>query len=191
MADISRVNRNDMAFGTETCVKPELEDPTVGALYAAHYAEVLAYCARRVGRDGADDAASEVFMIAWRRRDEIDWTAARPWLFGIARGVIANGWRSQRRRLRLVGRIGGLAPDSPPAPDVVVVRREEDREVLEALAELGDVDREVLTLSAWEGMSAPEIAAAIGISPSAAEQRLHRAKRRLAKVLGASREVGV
>ena len=172
-------------------MKPGLEEPTVEALYAAHYAEVLAYCARRIGRDGADDAASEVFMIAWRRRDEIDWAGARPWLFGIARGVIANGWRSERRRLRLVSRIGGLAPASPPAPDVVVVRREEDREVLDALAELGEIDREVLMLSAWEGMSAPEIAVAIGVSPSAAEQRLHRAKRRLAKVLGASKEVGV
>lgn len=171
-------------------MKPELEDPTVEALYTAHYADVLAYCARRVGRNDADDAASEVFMVAWRRRNEIDWAMARPWLFGIARGVIANGWRSERRRLRLVGRASSLAPDAPPTPDVVVVRRAEDEEVLAALKELGDIDREVLMLSAWEGMSAPEIAVAMGVSTAAAEQRLHRAKRRLARVLGASREVG-
>lgn len=171
-------------------MKPELEDSTVEALYTAHYAEVLAYCARRIGRSGADDAASEVFIVAWRRRDEIDWAMARAWLFGIARGVIANGWRSERRRLRLVGRAGSLAPEAPPTPDVVVVRRAEDEEVIRALNELGDIDREVLMLSAWEGMSAPEIAVAIGVSTAAAEQRLHRAKRRLARVLGASREVG-
>lgn len=164
-------------------MKPRLEDPTVEALYARHYAEVLAYCARRIGRDDADDAASEVFMVAWRRRDEIVWEAARPWLFGIARGVVANGWRSRRRRLRLVDRVTGLAPEHPPTPDVVVVRRAEDQQVLDALGQLGEFDREVLMLSAWEELSAPEIGVALGVTTAAAEQRLHRAKRRLARVL--------
>ena len=72
-------------------------------LFRSHYDEVLAYCARRIGRNEAEDAAADVFAIASRRADEIDWITVRPWLYGIARGVLANQWRSQRRRQRLSG----------------------------------------------------------------------------------------
>ena len=156
---------------------------TVEALYDAHYPEVLAYCARRIGRNEAEDVANEVFTIAWRRRDEIQGATARPWLYGIARGVLANRWRSGRRHLRLVGRLSGLAPEADESPEVVVVRRAQDQEVLDALRTLRPSDQEVLTLSAWEGLSATEIGIALGVKAAAAEQRLHRAKRRLAETL--------
>lgn len=64
-----------------------------------------------------------------------------------------------------------------------MVRQAEDEEVLTALRSLKALDREVLMLAAWEELTAPEMADALGISLSAVEQRLHRAKRRLAKVL--------
>lgn len=69
---------------------------------------------------------------------------------------------------------------------MVVIRREQDAEVLAALEHLNATDREVLTLSAWEELSAPEIATVLAITASAAEQRLHRAKRRFAKLLDVS-----
>jgi RNA polymerase sigma-70 factor (ECF subfamily) len=156
---------------------------TVEALYGEHYAEVLAYCARRIGRNEAEDVANEVFTIVWRRRDEIQGATARPWLYGIARGVLANRWRSGRRHLQLAGRLSGLAPEADESPEVVVVRREQDQEVLDALRTLSASDQEVLTLSAWEGLSATEIGIALGVKAPAAEQRLHRAKRRLAQTL--------
>lgn len=160
---------------------------TVEALYDAHYAEVLAYCARRIGRSEAEDLASEVFAVAWRRRDEIQGATARPWLYGIARGVVSNRWRSGRRHLRLVDRLSGIVPMPVDGPDTVVVRREQDREVLDALRSLKTSDTEILMLSAWEGLSAPEIAIALGVSTGAAEQRLHRAKRRLVQALMAEK----
>ena len=49
-------------------------------LYEQHYDEVLAYCTRRTGRAEADDATADVFAVAWRRIDEIEWTTVRPWL---------------------------------------------------------------------------------------------------------------
>ena len=55
--------------------------------------------------------------------------------------------------------------------------------MLNALRRLKVSDREVLMLASWEELTAPEIAHAVGISVSAAEQRLHRAKKRLAKIL--------
>ncbi|HEU4915375.1 MAG TPA: sigma-70 family RNA polymerase sigma factor [Acidimicrobiia bacterium] len=139
--------------------------------------------ARRIGRNEAEDAAAEVFAIASRRAKEIDLATARPCLYGIARGVLANNWRSFYRRQRIFGLIAGMAPTSEDRPDEVVVRRAEDREAIAALQQLRPIDREVLMLSAWEELTGPQIASALGISVAAAEQRLHRAKERYAHKL--------
>jgi RNA polymerase sigma-70 factor (ECF subfamily) len=152
-------------------------------LYERHYDGVLAYCTRRIGRTDADDAAADVFAVAWRRLDEVESVVERAWLFGVARGVLANRWRSERRRRGLIGRVSGLRPMPSDSPDEQVVRRAEDEEVLNAVRGLKMMDREVLMLSAWEDLAPREIAAVLGISVVAAEQRLHRAKKRLAKAL--------
>lgn len=154
-------------------------------LFRSHYDEVLAYCARRIGRNEAEDVAADVFAIASRRADEIDWTTVRPWLYGIARGVLANQWRSQRRRQRLLGLMAGQAPIAVDRPDDVVIRRAEDLGAIKALEQMRPKDREVLMLSAWEELTGPEIAQALGLSVSAAEQRLHRAKSRFTTTLKA------
>jgi RNA polymerase sigma factor (sigma-70 family) len=165
-------------------MKAEHADAQLTRLYEAHYDEVLAYCTRRIGRNDAEGATADVFAVAWRRLDEIEWETARSWLYGIARGVLANRWRSERRRRRLVGRVRGLAPEVRPLPEEQVVRRADDTEVLESLQQLKAADREVLMLAAWEELTGPEIARVLDISVSAAEQRLHRAKKRFAAVLG-------
>ena len=57
----------------------------------------------------------------------------------------------------------------------------DSRRVLAALGRLNDTDVEVLRLDAWEQLSAVSIAAVLGIEPDAARQRLHRARRNLAR----------
>ncbi len=42
----------------------------LGNLFESQYDQVLAYCARRIGRNDAEDAAADVFAIASRRVDE-------------------------------------------------------------------------------------------------------------------------
>ncbi|MBT8203016.1 MAG: sigma-70 family RNA polymerase sigma factor [Acidimicrobiia bacterium] len=154
-------------------------------LYEQHYDEVLAFCNRRIDRIEAEDATADVFAVAWRRSDEIDWDTARPWLYGIARGVMANRWRAGRRRMRLFGRIASVTSLAAEGPDVQVVRRAQDQEVLAAVRRLRPRDQEILLLAAWEELTAPEIAVVVSITVSAAEQRVHRAKQRLAKILEA------
>jgi RNA polymerase sigma-70 factor (ECF subfamily) len=156
-------------------------------LYDEHYDEVYAFCARRVGRSDADDAAAEVFSVAWRRIDEVDATSARAWLFGVARKVVLNQWRSSSRRSRLLDKARVAAGTEPERPDTVVVRRAEDEEVLTVLTTMRPADQEILRLAAWEELSGPEIAVALDISTAAAQQRLHRAKKRLARRLGEER----
>ncbi|GMR02184.1 MAG: RNA polymerase sigma factor [Acidimicrobiia bacterium] len=158
-------------------------DSRFSALFERHYDDVLGYCVRRIDMASAEDAASDVFVVAWRRIDQLEWDTARPWLYGIARGVLANRRRSAGRRDRLTRKMSGLAHDAEEAAEVVVIRRERDEQVMAALGVLKESDREILLLSTWEELTAPEIATALGISVAAAEQRLHRAKQRFAKHL--------
>ena len=153
-------------------------------MYVAYHALVLAYCVRRIGHDEAGDAAAEVFTVAWRRlRDVPAGEGTLPWLYGVAARTVGNRHRSRRRRSRLRQRVYGLGHSSPPSPETQVVRRSEDQAVVEAIRRLRPGDREVLLLSAWEGLSSSQIALRFDISPKAAEKRLTRAKARLATEL--------
>jgi RNA polymerase sigma-70 factor (ECF subfamily) len=152
-------------------------------LYASHHRAILAYCARRCPRWDAWDAAAEVFVVAWRRLDEVPPAEeARAWLIGVAYRVLANQRRSAGRRARLFER-ASRDQSWAPMPDEQILRNEEDREVLEALSRLRRTDREVIQLTMWEELSASDIAIVLGISRDAVDQRFSRAKKRLAHQL--------
>ena len=151
-------------------------------LYEHHFRDVLAYCQRRIPAADAYDAANEVFTIAWRRLEDVPaGEAARPWLFVVARRVVFRRRRSDRRFHRLIGRAKSLSVSGQPDPESVVVQRAEFELVLKAASHLSKEDREVLNLAAWEGLPHREIADVMGCSITAVDQRLHRAKQRLAK----------
>jgi RNA polymerase sigma-70 factor, ECF subfamily len=145
------------------------------ALFEAHSSDVVAYCGWRAGAGDAQDAVAEVFLTAWRRLDEAPpGDAARVWLYATARRVIANQRRSTRRRAALAERV---ALEAPPAHEPLRTDPEESL-VHEALHRLGPLDREVLLLSEWEGLSPAQIASALGCRTVTARGRLHRARRR-------------
>lgn len=152
-------------------------------LYDELYDEVYAFCARRVGPEDAADVTAEVFATVWRRMDQPIETTPRAWVFGVARKVVLNEWRSRSRRGRLRDKVGGLRNPSGIEPEVVVVRRMQDERVVEALHRLSKQDQEVLMLSAWDDLSPPEMAHVLGVSVAAIHQRLSRARKRLARVV--------
>lgn len=151
-------------------------------LYEQHFRHVLAYCRRRIPAADADDAANEVFEIAWRRIDDVpSGEAARPWLFVVARRVVYRRRRTTRRFRNLVGRAASVRVAAQPDPEAVVVQRAEFDLVLQAASHLTRDDREVLNLAAWEGLPHREIAEILGCSIAAVDQRLYRAKQRLTR----------
>lgn len=145
------------------------------ALFEAHWRAVLAYARRRASYATADEVLSDVFMVAWRRLDDVP-AEALPWLLACARSSLANHRRAQRRRLRLLARLLPTLSDEPPI-------RLRDGRLSDALARLGARDREALLLTAWEGLGAEQAAAVVGCSPEAFRVRLHRARKRLAQAL--------
>lgn len=152
------------------------------ALYDATHPKLLSYCLRRTAtRADALDAAAETYVVAWRRFDDLPpQPEALPWLFAVARRVLANQRRGQGRLAALVARLPA-AVGSAPTPEDAVIDGEERRDVLRALERLSPGDRELLRLSAWEGLSPRQLAAACDCTESAAKVRLHRARRRLAR----------
>lgn len=140
------------------------------------YGAVSAYAARRVGRERAEDIVSETFLIAWRRRSAIP-EPPLPWLYGVARKVIANELRTTERKRRLVDRIASLATEVADPPSVG------DPAVARALRRLSDPEREALLLVAWEGLNPAEAAIAAGCSTATFRVRLHRAKKRFARYI--------
>jgi RNA polymerase sigma factor (sigma-70 family) len=145
------------------------------ALFEAHSSDVVAYCSWRAGSaSDAEEAVAEVFLTAWRRLDDVPGgEAARVWLYATARRVIANQRRSTRRRAALTERIALRAPPQESGPT-----DSEESLVHEALRRLGPVDREVLLLSEWEGLSPAQIASVLRCPRVTARGRLHRARRR-------------
>lgn len=148
------------------------------------YDPVLRYCLRRLPAADANDAAAEVFTVAWRRLDSLpDGEGTLPYLYGIARNVVRNVQRSTRRTVRLRAKLQSLPDEFHPPPERVIVRNEEDRILVEALATLSPDDQEILRLRTYEDLDSRRIAAVLGCSEPAARKRLSRAVARLRRAL--------
>ncbi len=147
---------------------------TFDELFAANLTQVLAYAARRsLNLADAEDVASETFTVAWRRFRDAP-AVPLPWLYAIARRVLANQHRSHRRlKALLVSLSADLLRRNPSASTT-------NDAALDALARLNDADQELVRLVAWEGLGHTAIAATLGISANAVAIRLHRARKRFA-----------
>ena len=151
-------------------------------LFRENYADVRAYALRRASRDAAQDVVAETFLVAWRRLDAVP-ADALPWLYGVARRVLANQRRSADRSAALEERLTHAAP---PAGEGDPADRAADAEILRvALGRLSEPSREALMLVAWQGLSGARAAQAAGCSRTAFAVRLHRARARLASELAA------
>jgi RNA polymerase sigma factor (sigma-70 family) len=151
-------------------------------LFRANYAAVRAYALRRTSPDAAQDVVAETFLVAWRRLDDVP-ADALPWLYGVARRVLANQRRTASRGAALEQRLSG---STPPAASPDPGDSAGDAELLRlALGRLSERNREALTLVAWHGLSGARAARAAGCSRAAFAVRLHRARARLAAELAA------
>jgi RNA polymerase sigma-70 factor (ECF subfamily) len=136
-------------------------------IYKAHRPDVESYVRRRAPIDLVDDVVADVFVVCLRRIDEVPETPL-PWLYAVARKILAN---ESRRRRRIVPSEIAFASDPEPVGDAALAA---------AFAALNENDREILRLVAWEGLTPSQAAAVLDCSRVAARVRYHRAKQRLA-----------
>lgn len=158
----------------------ELAERRFSQIYQDNEREILRYALRRCGEpQDAADVVAETFLIAWRRLGDVPLGAdARLWLYATARRVLANHRRGAGRRSRLADRLREELRRQIPAQDPGG-----RSDLLEALTEMNEADRELLMLIGMEGLTPGQAARVLGIRTVTARTRLHRARRRLRALL--------
>ncbi|MET7290153.1 RNA polymerase sigma factor [Streptomyces sp. NPDC005573] len=160
-------------------------------IFDRHADDIHRYIARRLGTDTADDLMAETFVIAFQRRRRYDlaYPHARPWLYGIATNLIGRHRREEARRLRALARMASLpAGHGHDGPEEAVTGRlaagGTHGELAGALAQLPARHRDVLLMIAWGELDYAEAAQALGVPVGTVRSRLHRARVKLRRVLG-------
>jgi RNA polymerase sigma factor (sigma-70 family) len=146
-------------------------------LYDRHAERVHGFLLRRTREPGAAiELTAETFAQAWLSRDRYtdhDEGTIAPWLFGIARHVLAASVRrraferSARDRLQLQLEIGPAGVD-PSWLDGL------DDDLTAALAELPDGQRRAIELRVVADQAYADVARRLDITPEAARVRVHR-----------------
>ncbi|HLV64249.1 MAG TPA: RNA polymerase sigma factor [Polyangiaceae bacterium] len=162
--------------------------PPFEVVYEAEFAFVWRNL-RRLGvpEAGLRDATQDVFLVVLRRLPEFEGRAPlRSWLYSIVARVARQHRRTRKRRDL------GVTEDAYQVVDresFSPQHRAEDREALRLLLELldrlDDEKREAFILSDLEGMTAPEIAQALGVNLNTVYSRVRAARLELRAALAA------
>ena len=151
-------------------------------LAAASYHRLYAI-ARRILRDeyAAQDAVQETLLRAWRDlRGLRDRSRYDAWLLRLLVHACADQGRSAHR---LPSRVVAVEDIDPPAPDDDIARFLQRDELEQAFVQLSPEHRAVLVLVHYAGMSAPEVARALGIPAGTVYSRLHYGTRQMREIL--------
>ena len=150
----------------------------VAALFEEHGRMVYGVCRLLLrGREEAEDATQETFLAAYRSM--LAGTQPREpaaWL-----GTIARNECRTRIRSRMAAPLSLVSDAVEPGPDVeqLADRHEEVIALVGVLSELPQHQREAIVLREFYGLSHEEVGAALGVTPSAVDSLLVRARRRL------------
>lgn len=155
------------------------------ALFDAHRDRAFRHALRLCpSAHDAEDVVAAAFFELWRKRDAVPIVdgSVLPWLLATATNLARNSGRGIRRYRAAIDRLPRSQDLADPAE--TAAERIAREQLLAAVRSLGEPDAALLTLTALEGYSPAEAAAALGLSPGAARVRLHRARRRLQARLG-------
>jgi RNA polymerase sigma-70 factor (ECF subfamily) len=129
-----------------------------------------------------DDLVQEAFIRAFRRVDQFRGQCQfRTWLLTIGSNALKDAGR-RAKRARLVPLDEGLHAAGGD-PHELAVAAETERQLVDGLARLPRMQRDVFLLRAQQGMEYDEIAAALDTSVGAARVHYHHAVRRLKELL--------
>ncbi|MGH9091134.1 MAG: RNA polymerase sigma factor [Acidimicrobiales bacterium] len=149
-------------------------------VFRRFHPHVTSYVRRRVPPDQAPDIVENAFLAAWRHIRNLP-EQPLPWLYRAAAFVIHNWQRSEERATRRALAARSLVRDAVISDTAEAVAWADNWAA--AFAELGEANREVLRLVAWENVSAEQAATVLGCSVTAFKVRLHRARRRLVRLV--------
>ena len=141
---------------------------------------ILHTLAGRACREDVEELCADVFVALWSHAHQLDpEQGLRPWLAAVARNKAAD-WL---RRCRPADPIPDNAPDPSPGPEELAQRREQSARLWAAVDALEEPDRTLFLRYYYEGDKLKTVAAELGLSQTAAKQRLFRGRKALKAAL--------
>src|SRR5258708_21470434 len=129
-------------------------------MYERYRGRVFAYAVGKAGRELAEEIASDVFLLAWKRIADLP-EQPLPWLLVTARNIASSQLRAATRQRAIATELAAWITDElasgDPADDVL-----ERATLLTAIGMLAEPDRELLTMVAWHDLPARSVARVIG-----------------------------
>jgi RNA polymerase sigma-70 factor, ECF subfamily len=158
---------------------PERPDVRARSMVSDHF-DFVWRLLRRLGVPPADldDAAQQVFIVGTRRLADILPGNERTFLYGTALRMASTIRRDSRRRERFIQSVQTEPePEAPCRSPHDELERREALDILDAILHtLDDEQREVFVLCEIEELTAPEVAAIVGIPIGTVASRLRRAR---------------
>jgi RNA polymerase sigma-70 factor, ECF subfamily len=144
-------------------------------LYQQTNQDLLAFLLRRCANtEDAADCLAETYRITWEKRDHVPpGDEIRPWLFGVARNVLRRENHTGRRDAALCNDLAVALERSTASTEAPATK------VAESLSVLSDLDREIITMIAWDRLTPREVATVLDLSPNVVRIRASRARQRL------------
>lgn len=167
----------------------EGDDASFEALYDALAARLHHYIRRHVRNDHrCDDLLQETFLRIHKARGTfLRGAAVLPWAFAIARRLVLDEVRRDRRAPVIVDDDEAIPPDATIAverPEELVEARRFAKRLVDALACLPESQRTAFELLKQDGLTLAEAAAVLGVSVTAVKLRAHRAYESLRGIVG-------
>ena len=164
-----------------------------GALFERHSRAVYNFAFRSTANwAAAEDAASDVFLTAWRRRNDVVFTtesgSVLPWLLGVAANHLRNQRRTRRRADNALFRLTAneVQPDHSDETVGRIADEAQMAEVQRVVEQLPEHERDVLAICAWAGLDYAEAAIALDVPVGTVRSRLSRARTHLRELLDAN-----
>jgi RNA polymerase sigma factor (sigma-70 family) len=157
-------------------------------LHDLHAGELLRFC-RWMLHDGED--AADAVQDTWIRAlgalqdGQLRVVAHRPWLYAIARNVCLDRLRARKRTI--LHDVDETALGDAPGADEVAETRHEAAAALALVGTLSERQRSALLMRELAGMSIPDIAQALGLTPDRAAWAVTDARRALEEARAGSR----
>ncbi|SEH84696.1 RNA polymerase sigma factor, sigma-70 family [Mycolicibacterium rutilum] len=154
-------------------------------IYDRYSNRLYDFCVGMLGdRDGAADCVQDVFCTAATQLPRLrDPDKLRPWLYSIARNEALRRIRDQRRETPTDDLPDTASGDA--GPEALAARLELADLIADAAGGLSDRDRSVLELAFRHGLSGPDLAAVLGVTPATANTIVHRLRQNIERSLGA------
>lgn len=157
-----------------------MTDAEFQAAFDQHKDAVYRFAWRMCGSAAAaEDVTQDVFVGLLRHPDRFDPArgSLRAFLLGITRNLALKRWHREHRYEPLDDEVGGVA-------EPIDLERGEVGEIVgRAVRALRPLQREVVILAEYEGLTLAEIAHAVDTDVGTVKSRLHRARENLRRTL--------